>query len=94
MARPRKKGDEDELFVIGEAGEGSEKVGCDGDRVEERSEFCDMERELIGTVSLLRLGSELRGPHAGLRWSVARDGSSGGISSAAGRGKPFTTATS
>jgi hypothetical protein len=48
-------------------GEGSEKAGWDGDRLLERSEFWDMLRDPIGTVSLLRLGSELRGFHAGLR---------------------------
>jgi hypothetical protein len=32
FARPRKKGDEDELFEMGEAGDGREKVGCDGER--------------------------------------------------------------
>lgn len=47
FARPRKNGDED---AIGEAGEGSENVGCDGDRLPERSELADMERDPIGTV--------------------------------------------
>lgn len=94
FARPRKNGDDDELEAIGEVGEGSEKAGCDGDRLVERSEFWDMLRDPIGTVRLLRFGSELRGFHAGLRWLLGRGGSSGGISSGAGRGRPLTTATS
>lgn len=51
MARPRKNGEEELLFVMGEVGDGREKVGCEGDKVEERSEFWDMERLPIGTVS-------------------------------------------
>lgn len=66
FARPRKNGDEVELLVIGEEGEGSEKVGSDGDKLD-LSEFWDMEREPIGTVRLFKLGSEVRGFHAGLR---------------------------
>jgi hypothetical protein len=92
FARPRKNGDEDELLAIGEAGEGREKVGCDGERLPAGS--WDILRDPMGTVSLFRLGSELRGFHAGLRCLVGRGGSSGGISSAAGSGRPFTTATS
>lgn len=64
FARPRKNGVEDEM---GEAGEGREKVGCDGDRFPDRSELADMDREPIGTVKLFKFGSELRGFHAGLR---------------------------
>lgn len=94
FARPRKNGDDDELKAIGEVGEGSEKAGCDGDRFPERSEFWDKLRDPMGTVRLLRFGSELRGPHAGLRWLFVRGGSSGGISSGAGSGRPLTTATS
>lgn len=71
LARPRKNGD-DELvlwvfWAIGEAGDGREKAGCDGERVPERSEFCDMERAPMGTVRLLMLESEERGFHCGLR---------------------------
>lgn len=93
FARPRKNG-VDEFAAIGDVGDGSEKAGCEGDSVPERSEFWDMLRDPIGTVRLLRLGSELRGFHAGLRWLLGREGSSGGISSGAGRGLPLTTATS
>lgn len=93
FARPRKNGVNGELAESGEVGEGSENVGCDGDRCD-WSEFWDMEREPIGTVSEFKLGSELRGFHAGLRWLAGRRGDSGGISSAAGSGRPFTTATS
>lgn len=53
-----------------------------------------MLRAPMGTVILLRFGSELRGFHATLRWLVGRGGSSGGISSAGGSGLPLTTATS
>lgn len=74
LALPRKKGDDDVVFcvfcafwAIGEVGEGREKAGCDGERVPERSEFCDMERAPIGTVRLLMLESEERGFHCGLR---------------------------
>jgi hypothetical protein len=77
---------------MGEVGEGREKVGCDGERLPAGS--WDMLRDPMGTVSLFRLGSELRGFHAGLRCLLGRGGSSGGISSAAGSGRPFTTATS
>ena len=37
LARPRKKGDEEELFEIGDVGEGREKVGCEGDKLLARS---------------------------------------------------------
>lgn len=37
LARPRKKGDEVELFAIGDVGEGRENVGCEGDRPPARS---------------------------------------------------------
>jgi hypothetical protein len=94
FARPRKNGDEEELLAMGEVGEGSEKAGCDGDKLLDLSEFCDMEREPIGRVRLLRFGSELRGFQDTLRCLLGRGGSSGGISSGAGRGRPFTTATS
>jgi hypothetical protein len=94
LARPRKNGVDDELEAMGEVGDGSEKAGCDGERLLERSEFCDMLRDPIGTVRLLRFGSELRGFHDGLRWLVGRGDSSGGMSSAAGSGRPLTTATS
>jgi hypothetical protein len=94
FARPRKNGDDDELVAIGDVGDGRENAGCDGDRLLERSEFWDMLRDPIGTVRLLRFGSELRGFHAGLRCLLGRDGSSGGMSSAAGSGRPLTTATS
>jgi hypothetical protein len=67
LARPRKNGVEDELLAMGDVGDGSEKAGCEGDRVLDRSEFCDMLRDAMGTVRLLRFGSELRGFHAGLR---------------------------
>lgn len=80
--------------AIGEAGDGRENAGCEGERVPERSEFCDMVRAPMGTVRLLRAESEERGFHAGLRWFVGRGGSSGGISSGAGSGRPFATATS
>ncbi len=50
FALPRKKGDDDGDAAIGEVGEGSEKAGCDGDRFIDRSEFCDMDREEMGTV--------------------------------------------
>lgn len=93
FARPRKNGDDDVGADMGEVGEGSEKAGCDGDRLAERSEFCDMEREVMGTVRLLMLAFWSRGFHSALRL-FDRGGSSGGISSAAGRGRPFTTATS
>jgi len=53
-----------------------------------------MLRDPIGTVRLLRFDSELRGFHAGLRWLLGRDGSSGGMSSGAGSGRPLTTAAS
>ena len=88
LARPRKNGEEEELFAIGDAGEGREKVGFEGERPPPRAP--------MGTVSLLRLGSELRGFHAVLRWLFVfvRGGSSGGISSAAGSGRPLTTSTS
>jgi hypothetical protein len=84
LARPRKNGEDDELEAIGDVGEGRESAGCAGDRLVERSEFWDMLREPIGTVSFLRFGSELRGFHAGLRWLLGRGGSSGGMSSGAG----------
>lgn len=96
LARPRKNGEEEELFAIGDAGEGREKVGFEGERPPPRSGSWDMDRAPMGTVSLLRLGSELRGFHAVLRWLFVfvRGGSSGGISSAAGSGRPLTTSTS
>lgn len=93
LARLRKNGDEDEWLAIGDVGEGNEKAGWDAERLLERSEVWDMDREPMGTVSLFRLGSELRGFHARLRL-LGRDGSSGGISSGAGSGRPLTTATS
>lgn len=94
FARPRKKGVDDELAASGDVGDGSEKAGCEGDKLLERSEFWDMLREPMGTVSLLRFGSELRGFQAGLRWELGCGGSSGGMSSGAGSGRPLTTATS
>lgn len=67
FARPRKKGDGEDVFcvfcAIGDVGEGREKAGCDGERVPERSEFCDMLRAPIGTVRLLMLESDERGFH-------------------------------
>jgi len=94
FARPRKNGVEDEVCSIGDVGEGREKVGCDGERPPVRSGSWDMDREPMGTVSLFRFGSEPRGFHAVLRWAFALGGSSGGIASAAGSGRPFTTSTS
>lgn len=67
FARLRKKGDDAELLDTGETGGGREKAGCMGDRLVERSEFCDMEREPMGTVRLLMFVSEERGFQAGLR---------------------------
>lgn len=49
--------------AIGDVGEGREKAGCDGERVPERSEFCDMLRAPMGTVRLLMLESDERGFH-------------------------------
>ena len=92
MARPRKKGDDDGDVAIGEVGEGREKAGCDGDRLADLSEFWERDRDEMGTVTLLMLELELRGFQSALRL-FERDGSSGGISSGAGRGRPFTTAT-
>jgi hypothetical protein len=93
FARPREKGDKDEGAVMGEVEEGSEKAGCDGERCAERSEACERDRDPMGTVRLLRLVFELRGFHSALRWPDGWD-SSGGISSGAGSGRSFTTATS
>jgi hypothetical protein len=39
FARPRKNGEEDELVAMGDVGEGSEKAGCEGDRLLDWSEF-------------------------------------------------------
>jgi hypothetical protein len=93
LARPRKKGDDEGEAAMGEVGDGSEKAGCDGERFMDRSEFDDMDRDVMGTVRLLMLVPEARGFHAGLRF-VDREGSSGGTSSGAGSARPFTTATS
>ena len=37
LARPRKKGEEEELLFIGDVDEGREKVGCEGDKPPARS---------------------------------------------------------
>jgi hypothetical protein len=78
---------------MGELGEGSEKAGCEGERFIDRSEFCEREREVMGTVRLLMFVFEARGFHSALRL-LERGGSSGGISSGAGSGRSLTTATS
>ena len=86
LARPRNR-DEVGAEAIGEVGEGSEKAGCEGDRLAERSEVCDMERSPMGIVMLLMFVFEVRGFHSALKL-FGRDGSSGGMSSGAGRGLP------
>jgi len=49
FARLRKKGEEGEL-AMGEVGGGSEKAGCEGERLADLSDCADMERDVIGTV--------------------------------------------
>lgn len=94
LARLRKKGEEGDWLDIGDVGEGREEPGCEGDRPLPRSGSWDMDREPMGTVSWFRFGSELRGFHTGLRLLFGRGGSWGGMASAAGSGRPFTTSTS
>ena len=91
LARPRKKGEVEGDAAMGDVGEGSENAGCEGERFAERSEFWDMDRPVMGTVRLLMLVFDPRGLHSVLRLFV-RGGSSGGISSGAGSGRPCATA--
>jgi hypothetical protein len=93
FARPRKRGDEDDVGAdTGDPGEDREKAGWEGDRFAERSEPCERERDVMGTVRLLIFEFELRGFQSALRLLFGCGGSSGGISSAAGKGRPLTTA--
>jgi hypothetical protein len=78
---------------MGDVGGGSEKAGCDGERFIDRSDCCDIDREDMGTVRWFMFPLELRGFHSVPRL-VGRGGSSGGISSGGGSGRPFTIATS
>lgn len=78
---------------MGDVGGGSEKAGCDGERFIDRSDCCDIDREDMGTVRWFMFPLELRGFHSVPRL-VRRGGSSGGISSGGGSGRPFTIATS
>ena len=93
FARPLKNGDEDGDAPIGEGGEGRENAGCDGERFVDISELDDGDLEVIGNVRLLIFEFDDRGFQSVLRL-FARDGSSGGISSAGGIGRPLTAATS
>jgi hypothetical protein len=73
--------------LSGDAGEGKEKAGWDGDRF--MSEDCECDRDEMGTMRFCKFGVEDRGDPAG----VGLPGSSGGISSAAGIGRPLAAAT-
>lgn len=76
--------------VDGLTGEGRENTGWDGERAEEVSDAAEWLREVMGTVRLLILLAELRG-ESGERGRIV---SSGGISSAAGIGRPLAAAIS
>ena len=90
FARPLKNGEED---GDGEVSEGRENAGCDGERFVDLSELDDSDLEVIGNVRLLIFEFDDRAFQSALRL-FARGGSSGGISSAGGIGRPLTAAAS
>lgn len=79
--------------AIGDVGEGRENAGWEGERLADRSELEDGERDVIGTVRFFMFELEDFGFQSGPKL-FERGGSSGGISSGAGSGNPLTTATS
>lgn len=64
LARVRNSGELGELELSGEEGAGSEKVGFDGEGLEEASDVKDCDCESIGMVRKLRPRSGTRRPAA------------------------------
>jgi hypothetical protein len=91
FARPLNSCAVDEVGVVGEAGPELENAGCDCDRLAEVPDSYDIERDVIGTVKLLRLASDDRNVEEACEPVRAI---SGGTSSAAGIGKPRAAAAS
>lgn len=83
-----RKGDVD-CAAAGEVGEGTEKAGCDGERVPETSEEAESDLPPMGTMRLCILLDGLAGSA-----ETTPANPSGGISSAAGMGSPLPAATS
>lgn len=91
FARLLKNGEDGEA-AIGDEGGGKENAGCVGDRFIDLSELADCDRVVMGTVRWLMLRSDDRGLDSALE--ADRSGSSGGISSEGGMGRPLTAAMS
>lgn len=87
FALPLKNGEEDGGELIGADALEGLKAGCDGERFSVMSELYDCDRAVIGTVRWLISLARV------LDCEAFRTGSSGGISSAGGRGNPCARAT-
>jgi hypothetical protein len=88
--RGRKGDDEGAGEVGGEEVPALENARCAGESFAEASEAAEWDREDIGTIRLCRLWLEVCGESG----DMGLVNSSGGISSAAGMGRPLPAATS